>query len=675
MSVRQNYPSSITSGALSSTDVFSSVEQVSGNIRPGYQAFYNGGPSGISYSISQAYSIDGVYWQRDTANPLLIPVAATWEANVVKDPWLVIVNNIYYLYYAGWRQSTDRFQIGLAISKDYGQTYTKYSANPIIANGTAGTVDERRAMFPVVIYEADEANPAKRWKMWYAGRNSSDVENLAYAYSADGITWTKFGQVLTVGTAGAFDDTILQTGSVVKVSNTYYLFYGAATVSAGRTKFSGGLATFINPEGTYTKQGQNLVSLGTRLQNLTANTLTGSKVVTVSDTSVFESNEYVLIADTDTTPLLTRISSIDSATQLTLRDAVTADITTANSGAIRSIYSWSAAGRSVFRENGHWTMAVTFYQIFSDQPSIGPTAYLTEISGWAYNYNDIPTGSWTIDIKRGIALEPVSSSWDTVSAENFSIIPLRSSPYELKDASIVDGPSSATDNAVVRFDGTTGKLVQNSTATLDDTGLLTTPSAILNTDASASTNTQPLFYIGATPYAGWAALSAGGTYWGVNALTAFTGNFLAFLLNGSTKFTVTSGGTIFTPNGMANASSLNNAYVNVAAAGIIISRNVADANPAVILQQTHASSTGDIAQFKSSAGTLGSMSQTGKLILSGSVSTLRLKGYIVSGLPAGVQGDLAFCTDLLTPTFLTNAVGGGAVVGLVFYNGTNWITV
>jgi hypothetical protein len=34
----------------------------------------------------------------------------------------------------------------------------------------------------------------------------------------------------------------------------------------------------------------------------------------------------------------------------------------------------------------------------------------------------------------------------------------------------VDGPSSATDNAVARFDGTTGKLVQNSLVTIDDSG-------------------------------------------------------------------------------------------------------------------------------------------------------------------------------------------------------------
>jgi|SRR5262245_36238325 len=37
----------------------------------------------------------------------------------------------------------------------------------------------------------------------------------------------------------------------------------------------------------------------------------------------------------------------------------------------------------------------------------------------------------------------------------------------------VFGPASATDNAVVRFDGLTGKLIQNSNATLADSGVLT----------------------------------------------------------------------------------------------------------------------------------------------------------------------------------------------------------
>jgi hypothetical protein len=45
------------------------------------------------------------------------------------------------------------------------------------------------------------------------------------------------------------------------------------------------------------------------------------------------------------------------------------------------------------------------------------------------------------------------------------------------DALYVTGPASATDNAIARFDGTTGKLVQNSAATITDTGTLTVSAA------------------------------------------------------------------------------------------------------------------------------------------------------------------------------------------------------
>jgi hypothetical protein len=37
----------------------------------------------------------------------------------------------------------------------------------------------------------------------------------------------------------------------------------------------------------------------------------------------------------------------------------------------------------------------------------------------------------------------------------------------------VNGPASATDNALARFDGTTGKLIQNSVGVLSDAGILT----------------------------------------------------------------------------------------------------------------------------------------------------------------------------------------------------------
>lgn len=45
------------------------------------------------------------------------------------------------------------------------------------------------------------------------------------------------------------------------------------------------------------------------------------------------------------------------------------------------------------------------------------------------------------------------------------------------DPSTVLGPATATDNAIARFDGTTGKLLQNSGTTLSDSDILATPNA------------------------------------------------------------------------------------------------------------------------------------------------------------------------------------------------------
>lgn len=54
--------------------------------------------------------------------------------------------------------------------------------------------------------------------------------------------------------------------------------------------------------------------------------------------------------------------------------------------------------------------------------------------------------------------------------------------------------------------------------------------------------------------------------------------------------------------------------------------------------------------------------------------TVATKGYTVTTLPTGSQGDMAFVTDATTPTYLGTLVGGGSVVVPVFHNGTNWVS-
>lgn len=71
------------------------------------------------------------------------------------------------------------------------------------------------------------------------------------------------------------------------------------------------------------------------------------------------------------------------------------------------------------------------------------------------------------------------------------------------------------------------------------------------------------------------------------------------------------------------------------------------------------------------AGTLRDLSA--RNIISGGV--VRLQGYTVATLPLlPVIGDMAYCTDLFLPAYGAIAVGGGAVVLPVFFNGLNWVT-
>jgi hypothetical protein len=81
----------------------------------------------------------------------------------------------------------------------------------------------------------------------------------------------------------------------------------------------------------------------------------------------------------------------------------------------------------------------------------------------------------------------------------------------------VRGPTSATDNAVARYDGTTGKLVQNSAVTIDDSGNTTAADVILGTSGpsvksslSARAPRQGLVFDG-TNGASFSAISAFGT--------------------------------------------------------------------------------------------------------------------------------------------------------------------
>jgi hypothetical protein len=104
---------------------------------------------------------------------------------------ITLPNGIKYLYYIGWSQRIDvpyHNCIGLALSKDNGTTWEKFSDGPIFNTSH---------MEPGFIGSLDILIENKIWKMWYLScrkwiehdDKKEPVYDIKYAYSTNGIDW------------------------------------------------------------------------------------------------------------------------------------------------------------------------------------------------------------------------------------------------------------------------------------------------------------------------------------------------------------------------------------------------------------------------------------------------------------------------------------------------------
>jgi hypothetical protein len=104
--------------------------------------------------------------------------------------------------------------------------------------------------------------------------------------------------------------------------------------------------------------------------------------------------------------------------------------------------------------------------------------YQKQDTGSSTNWTQIPLSSDTINaILTGFTTTPGSGSINTIVATDSILQALQkaqgSDEYLLNNKVTIS--PSATDNAIVRFDDTTGKLIQNSLVTIDDTGNISVP--------------------------------------------------------------------------------------------------------------------------------------------------------------------------------------------------------
>ena len=103
--------------------------------------------------------------------------------------------NVIYLYYIGWKpRSTTRYSLmpGLAISKDNGKNFKRYSRAPIL------NLTNRE---PYSILTGPYVLKIKKiWHMWYVSCEkwvSPDIPiyNIKYAHSKDGKSWIQKGKI------------------------------------------------------------------------------------------------------------------------------------------------------------------------------------------------------------------------------------------------------------------------------------------------------------------------------------------------------------------------------------------------------------------------------------------------------------------------------------------------
>lgn len=189
-------------------------------------------------------------WGRLADRVLLSGEAGSWESNFVGMPSVLILDNVYHMWYSGGNDNS--IQIGHATSPD-GVTWTKDSQNPVLKLGATGSWDQGHVYFPEVLYKDGV------FHMWYTGGDTHNHEEIGYATSTDGTVWTKYegNPVFLRGEADTWDNIYVGTCCIFFKDELFHMYYGANGTIA-QLYFKVGYAT--SPDGIiWTRYEQNPV--------------------------------------------------------------------------------------------------------------------------------------------------------------------------------------------------------------------------------------------------------------------------------------------------------------------------------------------------------------------------------------------------------------------------------
>lgn len=381
---------------------------------PGIVGYFNGRAAGggADYRIGRAISYDGgMTFSRDPVTAVVEKTAFQADENVahVKDPYVVLDGDTYYLWCAHYSTSTGKYSISCFTSSD-GMTWTRSGTAAKVVAGSAGAPDENGCSFPVVVKDSNSSDPDKTWKIYYAGVDAAGTMTICLAY-ANGPTETAYvkyagNPVLNVGATGSFDDEVVIPTDILTDGTTLRLYYGGGYPSAAN-KWNIGEAisqdwlTWQRAQTTPILESRSAVTIG--ITTLTA----GTRTAAVGSTAAFVAKECVVLVSADeSTVQLARIESIDSGTQATLSYPAGA---TFSGGKMKSLYFGSVSPAKIEKVGSLYRMWPVAFQ-HKDGPG-----FTLEVTGYAEGSSH---NAFAYDLTHVPAL-PLGQSWDTQSAENF----------------------------------------------------------------------------------------------------------------------------------------------------------------------------------------------------------------------------------------------------------------
>ena len=178
--------------------------------------------NGYWSGVGHATSTDGVEWTMDPGNPVIAAgESGEWDDSYVLSGAVIHDGTQFHMWYSGSGGAEE--SLGYATSPD-GSMWTKHDGNPVMDAGASGTWDDTWLGPSSVIADGENL------RMWYWGSNGSGG-SIGYAESPDGIHWTKLPEpVLEPQTipGGAWDAEIVYTPLVIFNPNPpmYQMWYG-----------------------------------------------------------------------------------------------------------------------------------------------------------------------------------------------------------------------------------------------------------------------------------------------------------------------------------------------------------------------------------------------------------------------------------------------------------------